>query len=90
MKKFILFYFILYLQDLNWNMHDLYKDTPVTRKYLHRNLSINFPAHIVVSATLMENTRMWPFPSLQNIPQTIVNCLVKHSLWNYTGKSLTQ
>lgn len=33
--------------------------------YLHLNLSMSFPAHIVASATLMENTRILPTFSLQ-------------------------
>lgn len=35
------------------------------RMYIHRNLSINLPAHKVANATLIENTRIFPTLSLQ-------------------------
>jgi hypothetical protein len=41
--------------------------------YLHRSLSISFPAHIVANATLMENTRILPTFSLQKQTKCSLN-----------------
>lgn len=61
--EYIIKYYSLY--DLKLNKNNIF--LVQWHQNSHLNLSTNFPEHIVAKATLIENTRIFPELSLQNI-----------------------